>query len=119
MMKISPEAASSDEQHGPRRRRDLIAQADGVDAKVGLLRIVLAMLVDHRGVRCPQLGARRVEVRARREPANRSVIRCTRPSVIVADRWCGLVTMFAMISVCGGIRHRRLDHADDGRRIDR
>ena len=31
-----------------------------------------------------------------------SVIRCTRPVTIVAERWCGLVTMFAMISVSAG-----------------
>ena len=31
-----------------------------------------------------------------------SVIRWTRPSVIVASRWCGLVTTLAMISVCAG-----------------
>ena len=31
-----------------------------------------------------------------------SVIRCTRPCTIVASRWCGLVTMLAMISVCEG-----------------
>ncbi len=31
-----------------------------------------------------------------------SVIRCTRPSTIVADRWCGLVTTLAMISVSAG-----------------
>ena len=31
-----------------------------------------------------------------------SVMRCTRPSTIVASRWCGLVTTLAMISVsCG------------------
>ena len=33
---------------------------------------------------------------------NSSVIRCTRPCTIVASRWCGLVTMLAMISVCEG-----------------
>ena len=34
--------------------------------------------------------------------AKRSVMRWTRPSTIVAERWCGLVTTFAMISVCAG-----------------
>ena len=33
---------------------------------------------------------------------NSSVIRCTRPVTIVADRWCGLVTTLAMISVSAG-----------------
>src|SRR3954469_20265232 len=33
---------------------------------------------------------------------NSSVIRCTRPVTIVADRWCGLVTTLAMISVSDG-----------------
>ena len=31
-----------------------------------------------------------------------SVMRCTRPSTIVASRWCGLVTTLAMISVSVG-----------------
>jgi len=30
---------------------------------------------------------------------NSSVMRCTRPCTIVAERWCGLVTTLAMISV--------------------
>ena len=33
---------------------------------------------------------------------NSSVMRWTRPVTIVADRWCGLVTMLAMISVSAG-----------------
>jgi hypothetical protein len=33
---------------------------------------------------------------------NKSVIRCLRSVFIVAPRWCGLVTMFAMISVSVG-----------------
>ena len=37
----------------------------------------------------------------RRRP-NNSVIRCTRPVTIVAERWCGLVTTLAMISVSDG-----------------
>jgi hypothetical protein len=42
----------------------------------------------------------RVAPEARRPKS--SVIRCTRPVTIVADMWCGLVTTFAMISVCAG-----------------
>jgi hypothetical protein len=34
--------------------------------------------------------------------ANNSVIRCVRSSSIVAPRWCGLLTMLAMISVAAG-----------------
>ena len=33
---------------------------------------------------------------------NSSVIRCTRPVTIVAERWCGLVTTLAMTSVSAG-----------------
>ena len=33
---------------------------------------------------------------------NSSVIRCVRPISIIAPRWCGLVTTFAMISVSAG-----------------
>ena len=91
------------QQHRPRRRRDLVAQADGVDPEIRVRRIRLGMLLDDRAVHRAQLGARR-----RRDPTpgasrpNSSVIRCTRPSTIVASRWCGLVTTLAMISVSAG-----------------
>ena len=44
------------------------------------------MLLDNRAVHGAQLGARRVEVGAGASRPKSSVIRCTRPSTIVADR---------------------------------
>ena len=60
------------EQHGPRRRHDLIAQADGIDPEVGRRRVGLGMLLDDRAVDRPQLGARRLELDAGRQARRRA-----------------------------------------------
>ena len=75
------------QQNGSRRRRDLVAQPHRVDAKVGLRRIRFGMLA---------APSRRAPRAVRRAPCSRSapgarrpnssVMRCTRPVTIVADR---------------------------------
>ena len=74
------------EQNRSRPRRDLIAQPDRLDAEVGLRRIRFGMLLDDRGVHGAQLGARRLRSEPGASRPNSSVIRCSRPVTIVADR---------------------------------
>ena len=74
------------QQHGARRRGDLIAQPHRVDAEVGLRRIRLGMLLRRIArVNRAQLGARRSRSAPGASRPNSSVIRCTRPSTIVAS----------------------------------
>jgi hypothetical protein len=73
------------QQHRPRGRRDLFAQLHGVDLEVAVLRIRLGMRRTIGRDRA-QLGAGRVESAPGASRPNSSVIRCTRPSRIVADR---------------------------------
>ena len=49
------------QQHGPRGRRDLVAQADGVDAEIGVARIGLRVRLHDRAVGRPQFGPRRLD----------------------------------------------------------
>ena len=104
------------EQDGPRRRHNLIAQADGVDAEVGRGRVGLGMFLDDRTVDGPQLGARGLELDARRQapeelrhPVHSPILHRRRKMVRARDdvgddlglRW---------------VRHRRFENPHDGRR---
>ena len=102
MTKISADAASSTSSTVRAGDDDLIAQADGVDAEVARRRIRLGMLLDDRAVDRPQLGARRLELDAGREPAE-ELRHPMHPAILHRRRrWCGLVTTLAMISVSAG-----------------
>ena len=104
------------EQHGAGRRRDLIAQLDRGDPEVVFHRVRLAVLGDDRAVRGLQLGARLLEVRTRREPAEQlrhamdAAVLHRRGHVMRARHHVGDQLGF------GGVGHRRLEHADDRRR---
>ena len=105
------------QQHGARRRGDLVAQPHRVDAEVGLRRIGLGMRLDHRAVH--GRAARRAAC-SRSAPGasrpNSSVMRCTRPVTIVADEVVRAGDDVGDDLGLGRIRHRRLEHADDRRR---
>ena len=116
--KTSAEAASSTSSTVRAGDDDLIAQADRVDAEVRLRRIRLGMLLDDRAVHGAQLGARRFEVDARRQPAEElghpvhAPVDHRRVEMVRAGHHVGDDLGFLRIG------HRRLEDADDrGRAI--
>ena len=104
-----------DEQHRSRRRDDLIAQANGIDAKVGLRGVRLRMLLENGAMDGLELGSRSLDFDARREsteqlrhpmhtPVDHRRIQVMRARDDVGDD-LGL----------GGVGNRRLEDADDRR----
>ena len=105
-----------DEQHGARPRGDLIAQRHRVDAEIGLDRVRLRIRLADAAVRRAQLGARRLDVGAWREPAEQ-----LRHPMLAAGDHRRRQVMRAGDDVgdelgFSRIRHRRFEHADDHRR---
>ena len=116
MTNTSAGRREQDEQHGSRARGDLIAQPHRVDAEVGLGRVRLRMLLDDGAVHRAQFGAGRLDVGARREPAEH-----LRHPMLAAGHHRRRQMMRAGDDVgdelgLRRIRHRRLEHADDDRR---
>ena len=108
--------AEQHQQDRARRRGDLIAQLHRVDAEVILHRIRFLVRRQHAAVNGAQLRARLLEVGARREPAEE--LRHPMHAAVLHRR---RHVMRARDDVrdqlrFGGIRHRRLEHADDRRR---
>ena len=102
------------QQDGRRGRDDLVPQAPGLDAEVGLRLVGLGVRLDHGAVHDAKLGERRVEVGTRREPAeelrhavdaslDHRRIEMMRAGDDVGDD-LGLLR----------IRHRRFEDADNG-----
>ena len=116
MTKTSTDAASSTSSTVLRARRDLVAQPHRVDPEVRLRRIRFGMLLHHRRVNRAQFGARLLERRARRQPAEQLRHPMDAPGhhrrrqMMRAGDDVGDDLGFRRI------RHRRFQHADDGRR---
>ena len=116
MTKTTAAAARSTSRIGPRRRRDLIAQRRHGQLHVGSRRVGLGVLADHRRVGRGQLGARVLDRCLRRQPAEElghpvhALDVHRRAHVVRAGHHVG-----DDLGV-GGVRHRRLEDADDRRR---
>ena len=83
-------------------RIDLVVHPRHIDpVMIGGL-VDLRMRAEYRRVPRAQLRSCASRVAPGASRAKTSVMRCSRPVTIVADRWCGLVTTLAMISVATG-----------------
>ena len=103
------------EQDGPRRRGDLIAQPERVDAEVRVLRVRFGVRLDHCGLDDAQFRARRLEIRSGRQAAEQ----LRHPMHTAGDHRRGKVMGTRDDignNLCfGWIRDGRFEDADDGR----
>ena len=104
-----------DQEHRSGRRRDLVTQPPGLDLEVGVARVRLGVRLEDVSMHGPQLVARGLEVRARREPAEE--LRHPMHAPMHHRRVQVVRARHDVSDDLGlrGIRHRRLDNADDRR----